>query len=149
GRELSNEAVSLCQVQKPLHITWIQSEGLLEIGNALIPMSFASRNSAEGHSYLAAVGQHFADTTERRFGSPVITQNPILIITQGQHGFGRSGLQFLRFFQSTFRCVAPSGSSLEGAFKIEMRVHTRNAGPSKCKLGVKLHCPLKKTSGFR
>src|SRR4029077_4051486 len=50
--------------------------------------------------------------------------------------------------QSTFRCIAPGGSSLGAAAKVEGRVRTGKPRPGKRKIGVKLHRSLIETSGF-
>ena len=73
---------------------------------------------------------------ERGFGEPVITQHPILIITQGEQGFRRVRLQFLRILQSTFRCVAPSGGSSVVAVKVDDSASARESrAQASAKLG--------------
>src|SRR5215831_14577726 len=102
---------------------WVQREGLLEVINALVPVSFASGNQAEGHWYLAAAWQHCTDATEGGFRSCVIIQYPILIVALGEQGLGRVRFQFLRVFQSTYRCIA--SSRVCWIVAVENRVHAK------------------------
>src|SRR6266480_7934362 len=90
----------------------------------------------------------FRSEPERTLGEPVITQHVILIITQSEQGFGRVRLQFLRIVQSTLRCIALRGSTLEPAGKVEMRVRMRKTRPSKPEIRVKLHRPIEKIGGL-
>src|SRR5205814_4569151 len=83
-----------------------------------------------------------------RFGALMIIQHPVLVITQGEQGFSRVRVQFLRILQSTFRCVSSSGAVRHFEIKLEKRVLARKPRPSKRKIGVKLHRPLIKTDGF-
>src|SRR4029077_13343928 len=71
----------------------------------------------------------------------------VLIITQGKQGFRRVRLEFLRILQSTFRCISPSGGTIEPA-KVDIGVLARKPGPGHRKIGVKLHRPFIKTDGF-
>src|SRR5262245_56197445 len=74
---------------------------------------------------------------EGGFGKPVIPQHPVLIITQCEQGFGRVRLESLRIVQSTFCCIATSGSFV--STKVKICVHTRKLCPSERKIGVNLH----------
>src|SRR5215831_12126293 len=126
---------------------WVQAEGLLEVGNASIPLSLASGNIGESFWHLAAAWQHFADALEGGFGRPVITQYLVLVITQGEQGFRGVRLEFLRVLQRFSCCIAASGSSVDGD-KVNKRMRTRKSRPCKGKIGVKLHRPFVKIDGF-
>ena len=52
-----------------LHISWVQGEGLLEVGNALVPVSLVSSNYAMIHSRLAATGYDLDEALDGGFGS--------------------------------------------------------------------------------
>src|SRR5262249_55307907 len=67
--------------------------------------------------------------------------------TQGEQGFRRVRLEFLRAVQSTFRRVTPSSRDL-GAVEDKRCVLDRKSRPGKRKIGVKLHRLLIKTDGF-
>src|SRR4030095_14996232 len=82
---------------------------------------------------------------EGGFGKPVIPQDPVLIITQCEQGFGRVRLESLRTIQSTFRCIATSDSGV--GTKVKMCVHTRKPRPSERKIAVNLYCPLIRIDG--
>src|SRR5262249_37683475 len=82
---------------------------------------------------------------EGGLGKPVIPQNPVLIITQCEQGFGQVRLESLRILQSTFRRIATSGSFV--GTKVKMSVHTRKLRPSERKIGVNLYCPLIRSDG--
>src|SRR5215475_3815291 len=82
---------------------------------------------------------------EGGLGKPVIPQNPVLIITQCEQGFGRVRLESLRILQSTFRRIATSGSFV--STKVKTCVHTRKLCPSERKIGVNLYCPLIRIDG--
>src|SRR4030095_14407431 len=82
---------------------------------------------------------------EGGLGKPVISQHPVLIITQCEQGFGRVRLESLRIVQSTFGRIATSGSCVRT--KVKTCVHTRKSRPSECKIGVNLHRPLIRIDG--
>src|SRR4029450_11014654 len=82
---------------------------------------------------------------EGGFGKPVIPQDPVLIITQCEQGFGRVRLESLRTIQSTFRCIATSATA--AGPKVKMCVHTRKPRPSERKIAVNLYCPLIRIDG--
>src|SRR4029077_5499253 len=97
---------------------------------------------------LTAAWQHFTDDPERGFSKLVITQHVILIITQGELGFGGARLELLRVLQRFFSPSAPSGSDVTTGDEVKSRMPTRKSRPSECKIGVKLHRTLKKADGF-
>src|SRR4029453_10333067 len=107
----------------------------------------ASRDKGKGSWDTAAAWQHLADVPKRGFGRPVIKQHPILIITQGEQGFSRVRLQFLRILQRTFGGIPASGSEVVTA-AVKKPIRTRKPRPTQRKIGVKLHRTLKKTDGF-
>src|SRR6476646_10073966 len=85
--------------------------------------------------------------SESGFGIFVITQHPVLIITQGQQGFGRVWLEFLRILQSSSRLIATSGG-LVCADEVKRRVGTRKSCPGERKIGVELHGSFVRIDGF-
>src|SRR5437773_9360847 len=89
---------------------WVQSERLLGIGNAFIPLSFESGDSAQGPWHVTVARQDFAYSTERSFRSAVISQHPVFIITQSEQGFRRVRLQFLSIIQGFFLLHRAEGS---------------------------------------
>src|SRR5262249_46277975 len=96
---------------------------------------------------LAAAWQHFAGEPECGLGELVITQHPILIITQSQQGLGRVRLKFLRIFQSFSCCIATSGSCVSTA-EVKKSIRTSKPRPSRREIRVKLHRLLIRTDGF-
>src|SRR5439155_20290220 len=113
---------------------------------------FISRACVKGNRckeryYLVVARQDFADTSNRGFGEPVIRQHPTLITAQGEQGFSRVRLQFLRILQSLLRCIAHVVAAASVA-KVKKRLRTRKPRPGKRKLGVKLHRLRIKTNGF-
>src|SRR4029450_11044319 len=82
---------------------------------------------------------------EGGFGKPVIPQDPVLIITQCEQGFGRVRLESLRTIQSTFCRIATSDSGV--GTKVKMGGPTRKPRPSEGKIAVNLHRPLIRIDG--
>ena len=85
---------------------------------------------------------------EGGFGGPVITQYVVLVITQGEQGFRRGRLEFLRVLQRFSCCVAATTSAVKRP-DVSERVATRKLRPGERELRVKLHSSLIKIDRFQ
>ena len=75
----------------------------------------------------------FCGRAQGGFGKPVVTQHPILIITQSELRFRRLGLEFLRILQSSPGCIATRCGSV-GVAEIKIGVGTRKPRPGERKI---------------
>src|SRR5262249_16901529 len=71
----------------------------------------------------------------------------IFIITQGEQGFGRVWLKFLRIFQSSFGRIPASGGPV-ATVKVQKRVRSRKSCPSEREIGIEVYRLLIKIDGF-
>src|SRR5262249_17359859 len=145
-RELPKHAESFRCSGEQRRVTRVKGKGLPKVSKAFIPISLASGNSPGSKWGLAAAWPHFSDATERGFGRAEFRQDHVLIIPQGEQGFRRVRLEFLRSVQRFFRCIAPKDSTIVTI--ILQCAHRRKPRPGERKVGVKLYRLLEKLGGL-